>query len=108
LVEAAALSAGVGTAPVTASRPGRVGATHLLLDAALGEAVGDLHAARGTVPLPDPSSRRSVPWRRAAVASGIDLLDVHERSARVHARSLDRIDHALDSVVALLVARLPR
>lgn len=100
LVEAAGLAAAVP--PVHHGSPGSTP------DEALREVVAGLHASRGAVALPDaPAGRLALPWRRPA-AAGIDLLDVHERSSRVHARSLHRIDQALEAVVTLLGSRLPR
>lgn len=103
LVEAAALAAGVRAADAVRATPVATP------EEALREVAADLHAARGSVDLPDAAaSGRRLPWRRTGVASGIDLLDVHERSARVHRRSLQQLDQALEGVVSLLVARLPR
>jgi protein-tyrosine phosphatase len=111
VLEAEALATGVSghASAGTASRgTGRGASAGVLADDALRTVVADLHAARGSVPLPEESAPGRVrpPWRRAAPTSGIDLVDVHERSSRVHARSLQRLDRALDPVVFLLAARL--
>lgn len=108
LVEAAALATGVRAVDPLVADPSRATAV-ATVEEALREVAADLHAARGSVELPGSAAAgRRLPWRSSGVASGIDLLDVHERSARVHRRSLQQLDGALEAVVALLAERLPR